>query len=115
MEYNESQKQNLKRSYIDWTQTKVLFIAPSFTEFQITSSRFKDLPIELWECKRYEKEIIVINPIKKPSSAPRISQVQGKLDSDINRVTKHVKVYNEEDHLDGKSDEIKELYEAFKK
>ena len=115
VEYNESQKENLKRSDVDWTQSKVLFIAPSFTEFQIRSSNFKDLPIELWECKRYEKDIIVINPIKKSSSAPKISQVQSKADSDISKVTKQVKVYTEEDHLEGKSDEIKELYEAFKK
>lgn len=115
VEYNESQKENLKRSDVDWTQSKVLFIAPSFTEFQIRSSNFKDLPIELWECKRYEKDIIVINPIKKSSSAPKISQVQSKADSDISKVTKQVKVFTEEDHLEGKSDEIKELYEAFKK
>jgi predicted transport protein len=114
VEYNESQKQNLKRSDVDWSQSKVLFIAPSFTEFQIRSSNFKDLPIELWECKRYEKDIIVINPIKKSNSAPKISHVQSKADSDISKVTKQVKVYTEEDHLEGKSDEIKELYEAFK-
>src|SRR5690606_23614737 len=29
VEYNESQQQNLKRSDVDWSQTKVIFVSPS--------------------------------------------------------------------------------------
>jgi len=114
IEYNESQKKNLKRTDVDWSQSKVIFIAPSFTDFQRQSSNFKDLPIELWEIKQFENNIIVINPIKKSQSAPSIKQVQGKADSNISKVTKEIKVYTEEDHLNGKSDEVKELYDTFK-
>ncbi|MCC8133830.1 MAG: hypothetical protein LIP04_09870, partial [Tannerellaceae bacterium] len=64
IEYNESQKKSLKRSDVDWSQSKVIFVAPSFTDFQRQSSNFKDLPIELWEIKQFENDIIVINPIK---------------------------------------------------
>src|SRR5690554_1434635 len=114
VEFNESQKQNLRRNDVDWTQSKVIFVAPAFTDFQIQSSNFKDLPIELWECKRFENNIVVINPIKKSSSAPSISQVQNNANSRISKITKEVKVYTEENHLEGKSDEVKELYESFK-
>ena len=114
VEYNESQKQNLKRSDVDWSQSKVVFIAPSFTDFQRQSSNFKDLPIELWEIKRFDNDIIVINPIKKSQSAPSIKQVQGKEESNIGKVVEEIKVYTEEDHLTGKSEEIKELYETYK-
>ncbi|MDR2918806.1 MAG: DUF5655 domain-containing protein [Tannerella sp.] len=114
VEYNESQKNNLKRNDVDWSQSKVIFVAPSFTDFQRQSSNFKDLPIELWEIKRFENEIIVINPIKKSQSAPSIKQVQTKEKSNIGKVVDEIKVYTEEDHFVGKSEEIIELYEAYK-
>lgn len=114
VEYNESQRTNLKRSDVDWSQSKVIFVAPSFTDFQRQSSNFKDLPIELWEIKQFENDIIVINPIKKSQSAPSIKQVQGKEESTISNITKEVKVYSEDNHLFGKSEETKELYEDYK-
>lgn len=114
VEYNESQKTNIKRSDVDWSQSKVIFVAPSFTDFQRQSSNFKDLPIELWEIKQFENDIIVINPIKKSQSAPSIKQVQGKEESTISNITKEVKVYSEDNHLFGKSEETKELYEDYK-
>lgn len=114
VEYNESTQSNLKRSDVDWSQSRVIFVSPSFTNFQKQASNFKDLPIELWEIKQYEDDIIVINPIKKSKAAPSIKSVQGSLDSSLDKVAKEVKVYAEEDHLEGKSDDVLELYETFK-
>lgn len=114
VEYNESQQQHLKRSDVDWSQSKVLFVSPSFTDFQRQASNFKDLPIELWELKRYEGDIILVNPITKSKGAPSIKQVQTSPDSDITKVAKEIKVYTEEDHLQGKSDQVVELYESYK-
>lgn len=114
VEYNETQNQNLKRNDVDWSQTKIIFVSPSFTDFQRTASNFNDLPIELWEIKQFENDIVVINPIKKSKSAPSIKQVQQSDNSEIAKVTKELKVYTEEEHLEGKSDEVKELYEVFK-
>lgn len=114
IEYNESKRGNLKRSDVDWSQSKVIFVAPSFTDYQRQSSNFKDLPIELWEIKQFENDIIVINPIKKSQSAPSIKQVQNKGKSEISKVTQEIKVYTEEDHLNSKTDEVKELYDIYK-
>lgn len=114
VEYNENQKGNLKRSDVDWSQSKIIFVSPSFTDFQKQSSNFKDLAIELWEIKQFENDIIVVNPIKKSKSAPSIKQVQQSEDSDLSKITKEIKVYTEEEHLEGKSDDIKELYEIYK-
>lgn len=115
VEYNESCNKNLKRDDVDWSQSKVIFVAPSFTSFQKQSSNFKDLPIELWEIKQFENDIIVINPIKKSQSAPSIKQVQSSKDnSEISKVVEEIKVYTEEGHLLGKPDGIKELYEDFR-
>lgn len=114
VEYNESQKETLKRSDVDWSQSRIIFVSPSFTDFQKQSSNFKDLSIELWEIKQFENDVIVINPIKKSKSAPSIRQVQNNDNSEISKVTQEIKIYNEEDHITGKSDDIIELYETFK-
>lgn len=114
IEYNESHKGELKRNDVDWSQTKIIFVSPSFTEFQRQSSNFKDLAIELWEIKQFEHDIVVIHPIKKSKSAPSIKQVQQNDNSEISKIAKEIKVYTEEDHLEGKTDDIKEMYESYK-
>lgn len=114
VEYNETQNENLKRNDLDWSQSKIIFVSPSFTDFQKQSSNFKDLAIELWEIKQFENDVVVINPIKKSKSAPSIKQVQQNDNSGISKVSKEIKVYTEEDHLQAKSDDVKELYEIYK-
>ena len=115
VEYNESNLKNLKRDDVDWSQSKVIFVAPSFTSFQKQSSNFKDLPIELWEIKQFENDIIVFNPIKKSQSAPSFKQVQNSIEkTSLNKIVTEIKVYSEDDHLENKLDDIKELYEAYK-
>jgi hypothetical protein len=51
VEYNEQLRLNLKRDQVDWSQTRVIFVSPSFTDFQIEATNFKDIAIELWEIK----------------------------------------------------------------
>lgn len=115
VEYNESCNKNLKRTDVDWSQSKILFVAPSFNNYQKQSSNFKDLPIELWEIKRFENDIILINPIKKSQAAPSFKEVQNYSDKiSLHKIVTEIKVYTEDDHLEGKSDYIKELYESFK-
>lgn len=114
VEYNETQKESLKRSEVDWSQSKIIFVSPFFNDFQKQSSNFKDLPIELWEIKQFENEMIVINPMKKPKSAPSFKDVKLDNDSKIKKVAKEVKVYDEEFHLKIYPSETRELYESYK-
>ncbi|MEG0928996.1 DUF5655 domain-containing protein [Chryseobacterium sp.] len=114
VEYNESQNETIKRADIDWSQSKVVFVSPAFTDFQKQASNFKDLPIELWEIKQYENDIILINPIKKSKAAPNIKEVKSEQNSVISKVTKEVTVYTEELYLSAKNDSVIELYESYK-
>lgn len=113
VEYNETLKQNLKRTEVDWSQTRVVFVATSFTENQKTATNFKDIAIELWEVKKYENNILSINPIKKSKSAESIKPITAS-NNQLASVTKEIKVYTEEEHLETKPEEIVELYETFK-
>jgi len=112
VEYNENLKRNLKRDDVDWSQTRVAFVSPSFTDNQREATNFKDLAIELWEVKRYEEDVVVINSIKKNSVASIKTTIQNK--SEYAEVTKEIKTYTEEDFLNNKSDDIIELYEKYK-
>ncbi|WP_370451172.1 DUF5655 domain-containing protein [Mesonia sp. K4-1] len=113
VEYNETLKANLKRSEVDWSQTRVVFVSTSFTENQITVTNFKDIAIGLWEVKCYENNLISVNQIKKSKATESIKPITYS-SSKLESVTKEIKVYTEEDHLSNKSDEVIELYEAFK-
>ncbi|MBV7533782.1 DUF5655 domain-containing protein [Chitinophaga sp. sic0106] len=113
IEYNENLKRSLKRDDVEWSQTRVLFVSTSFTDNQKQATNFKDLAIELWEIKRYENGAVIIDSIKKSAAAPSIRQIATQSEI-LQQVTKEIKVYTEEDHTSNKSDEVKELYEAFK-
>ncbi len=113
VEYNESQKQTLKRSDIDWSQTRVVFVSTGFTDNQKTATNFKDIAIELWEVKRYENDLVSINQIKKSKSAESIKPLSSR-NNQLDAVTKEIKVYTEDDHLTDKSDTIVELYETYR-
>ncbi|RVU91590.1 hypothetical protein EH230_12145 [Flavobacterium columnare] len=111
--YNETLNKNLHSSKVEWSQTRVVFVSPSFTENQRLATNFKDIAIELWEIKRFQNDIISINPIKKTRSAESIKPVTQQNEK-IKSVTAEIKVYTEEDHLSNASDEVIELYETYK-
>ncbi|WP_412464104.1 DUF5655 domain-containing protein [Flavobacterium mekongense] len=111
--YNETLHKSLHSSKIDWSQTRVVFVSPSFTENQRLATNFKDIAIELWEIKRYENDLISVIPIKKTRSAESIKPLTQK-DSKVKSVTDEIKVYSEEEHLLNKNDDTIELYKIYK-
>jgi len=113
IEYNESLNKYLKREEVDWSQTRVVFVSPSFTDFQKQSTNFKDLSIELWEIKQYESNLIYINPLRKSSTAPSIKPI-AKQNEQLEKVTREIKTFEEDDHLKKASDDMQELYNQFK-
>lgn len=113
LEYNEGLKKTMKRDDVDWSQTRVAFVSQGFTENQREATNFKDIAIELWEVKRFEGGIVSINQIKKSGAAESIKAITDK-NKDLQDISKEIKVYTEDDHLQGKPDEVVELYEKFK-
>ncbi len=110
LEFNETKEITLKRKDVDWTQSKVIFISPIFTNYQKEAINFKDLPIELWEIKQYENLTILFEQILKTSAQESIKTIS-KNNEAVEIVSKEVKVYTEQDHLDKADFEIRELYE----
>ncbi|PFL67500.1 hypothetical protein COJ36_09365 [Priestia megaterium] len=113
LEYNENNEKNLKRSDVDWSQSKIIFISPRFTTYQKQSINFKDLPIELWEIKRYENDILHFDHIKPAQVSESINTIS-KQSETIEKVSKEIRVFTEEDHLANKPYDIVELYQLLK-
>lgn len=112
LEYNEQLGKSLKRDDVDWTQTRVMFVSTSFTDYQIEAVDFKDMAIELWEIKQYANDTIIIRPIRK-TNATSIKPVANKNPA-VQKVTSEIKLYTEEDLLAKAEEETRELYAKFK-
>ena len=81
---------------MDWSQSKVLFVSPNFTTYQKEAINFKDLPIELWEIKRFTNDTLSFEQIVNRSSKESIKTVSNS--ETITTVSKEIKVYSEQDH-----------------
>lgn len=113
LEFNENGRKPLKRKDVDWSQSRVIFISPSFTSYQKEAINFKDLPIELWEIKQYSNKTVIYNQIKSSGAQESIKTISRK-DDVVNQVNKEVKVYTEQDHLEGANSVIKEIFNTLK-
>lgn len=113
LEYNENLNKALKKDAIDWSQSKVIFISPLFTTYQKQSINFKDLPIELWEIRKYNNNSISFTKLQTSGANESIKTISNaNKNNDI--VVKEIQTYTEEDHLSRGDEEIIELYEKFK-
>jgi len=113
LEYNEQCNASLKRDDVDWSQSKVMFVSPSFTNFQLDAINFKDLPIELWEVHRYINNTVRFDQ-HKPSQASASIKTVSKKGAVVEKITRQVKTYTEEGHLKIADPRIAELYNRFK-
>lgn len=113
LEFNENRNDTLKRSDVDWSQSRVIFISPSFTNYQREAINFKDLPIELWQIKRFTNDSILFEQIIKAKSTESIKTItkNSPVDDNVNKI---IKVYTEEEHLTKVNIEVKELYYKLK-
>ena len=111
LQYNIKTNSSLTIQDIDWSQSRIIFVSPIYTAYQLNATDFKNIPVDLIKVTRYEDDIIEINFIKKTSNV-KIQDVQ--MESIQNDVNREVVVYTEEDHLNKASDNIKNLYEEIK-
>lgn len=109
LEYNETTGSNLKRDEIDWSQSRVIFISPSFSQYQRDSVNFKDIPFELWEVKKFGGNLIGLNQLFSTSK----ESVKG-IEKSKDVVLSEVQVVDEESVLEKTPENIKKIYEELK-
>ena len=111
LEYNEKTKKDLRKNDIDWSQSKVMFVAQSFTKYQQEAIGFQDLPIELWEVKKYDEDLVSFNQVRASEKSESIKTVTKN--KDIERVSREIKQYSVEDHIKPSWSKAKELFDEF--
>ena len=111
LQYNIKTKLSLTIKNIDWSQSRIIFVSPIFTVYQLNATDFKNIPVDLVKVTRYEENIVEIDFIKKMSNV-KIQDIQ--TDSIQNEVNNEIIVYTEEDHLSKVSENIRNIYEKLK-
>lgn len=111
LEYNERCKKNLRKDDIDWSQSRVIFVASSFTKYQQEAIGFQDLPIELWEAKKYEGDLVSFSQVRASEKSESIKTIAKS--QDIERVSREIKQYSLDDHIKPNWNKAKELFEEF--
>lgn len=111
LQYNIKTKSSLAIEDIDWSQSRIIFVSPIYTVYQLNATDFKNIPVDLVKITRYEDNIIDIEFIKKTSNV-KVQDIQTEsIQNDVNKV---IIVYTEEDHLSKASDDIRNIYEKLK-
>ena len=107
--YNETFKKSAGLKDFDWSQTRIIFISPQFTDYQKNATAFINMPFELYEIKQYEGGIVNVTRINENKSSGAVADTPAK-DEKISKVASEIIVYTEEDNLSKASTHVKELY-----
>ena len=110
LHYNSITGEQLKLTDVDWSQSRIIFVAPTFTNYQLDATDFKNLPFDLYKINRYEGDVVVIDSVGKSSNV-KLESIGNYLANDV---LKEIKVYTEDDHLSGKPDKVVQLYNNLK-
>ncbi len=109
LEYNENNLKPIDRQNVDWTQSRVLFLANSFTTYQQNAINFKDLPIELWEVRNYDGDLYSYQKINAQDNVETVKTITKN--AAIQKVNKEIEVATVENHTQNKPQEIVDLFE----
>lgn len=111
LQYNVKTKSSLTIQDIDWSQSRIIFVSPIYTSYQLNATDLKNIPVDLIKVTRYEEDIIEIDFIKKTSSV-KVQELN--MESEQRDVNNEIIVYTEEDHLAKVTEKAKKLYEQLK-
>lgn len=111
LKYNEKNNSCLKLNDVDWSQSRIVFVSPIYTGYQLNATNFKNIPVDLIKVTKYQDEIVDINFIKKTSNV-KVEDINFLIDQ--GKINKEIKVYTEEDHLSKANENIKGIYDELK-
>tara|TARA_B100000965_G_scaffold317706_1_gene278314 strand:- start:258 stop:1220 length:963 start_codon:yes stop_codon:yes gene_type:complete len=106
LEYNDRTGSNIRKTDVDFTQSRVVFISTSFNSYQKNSINFSNIPFELYEIKKYSNDIVSFDKIIPIPKGDFRKLSKGK-NKNIDSVISKVKVFTEQD-LVGKLSKNKE-------
>ena len=103
---------SLSKKDIDWSQSRIIFVAQNYTTHQQQAINFRDMPIELWQVSVFENDTILYSQVKAKESSESIKTITKN--RDIQTVSNEVKVYTVSDHFQGSRQVTFSLYEQLR-
>lgn len=113
LKYNQTFNKNNGKEDFDFSQTRVMFISPSYTTYQLKSVEFSDIAFELWKVSKFSNNTVLFDRVNNTDTSASIKQVTNS-DKNKQKVNKEIKKYTEADTLKGKSEDIVSLYDNLK-
>ena len=113
LKYNQVFDKNNGKDDFDFSQTRVMFISPSYTTYQLKSVEFSDIAFELWKVSKFSNNTVLFDRVNNTDTSASIKQVTNS-DKNKQKVNKEIKKYTEADTLKGKSEDIVSLYDNLK-
>jgi hypothetical protein len=113
LKYNESIGLSSIKNDFNWEQSKIMFLSPSFTPYQVEALNFQDLPFELWEVRLYSNDSIRYEKIKAQGTTASLKQIS-KNSKAIETVSTEIKVFTEDTLLNGTEQEVRDAYMLIK-
>lgn len=104
----------LRIENIDWSQSRILFVSPSFNSYQKDSVNFKNVPFELWEIKRFSNNTVIFDRHSSNSKESIESLSNMGNQTIIDSVSKEVRVVDEEQHTSQLDNGLLEKWEEIK-
>ena len=97
---------------VDWSQSRIMFISPTFNSFQKDSVNFKNLPFELWEIKQFCNGTIILDQhLSNSRESLKSLPVSGNQTKDsVEKVSREVQVVDVEEHTEKCNPNIKEKW-----
>lgn len=96
---------------IDWSQSRIIFVSPSFNSYQRDSVNFKNIPFELYEIKRFENNTFILDKQETTSKESIDSFSASNSGSVINKVNKEVTVFDADAHISKLNDKMHQKWE----
>ena len=107
--YNEVMGKSKGLKDFDWSQTRIIFVSPQFTDYQKNATAFINMPFELYEIKQFEGGIVSVNQVND-NKALKSDSIDTNKDDKVSKVSKEIIVYTEDNVLEKGSEVIREWY-----
>lgn len=104
---------------VDWSEVRVICIAPNYKKYDLYAVQMMGANIELWAYHLFENRFLYLEKVLQAGYSPLASEEEQPEINGKNPVmvaagkkaalTRATGVYTFEEHLEGKSDDVKEL------
>jgi predicted transport protein len=100
---------------VDWSDVRVICIAPSYRKYDLYAVQVMEANIKLWTYRLFDNKLLYLEPVIQEDAYSTESPAVGETNPIMvtagkkAAITRATGSYTFEQHLDGKSDKIKEL------